>query len=147
METARKFLTEQQFDSPAADISFEWQSTADASLKLRLHLSRVVGGPPNDLELSFDCPLAAQWEEESFGLIGSPTPLPKCQNPQFLAWVHPALVIDNSKWADTYAARLFSEDEFMGHDIKHYFFVSMNDLVHVLSQHPPVARWVAPVDA
>jgi hypothetical protein len=147
METAGKFDGDSSVDFPAADISVVWLSQRGAELKLTMHFSRMVDGPEQDLEVVFDNPLAFQWEDEIYGLIALPTELPHCLAPQWHRWVFPILTIDNSIWADRYAQRTFTVEEYEHKRVTHYAFIALNDLVHVLSIKPPTLRWVPPVDA
>lgn len=141
-ESVRKFIVDSVIDYPSADISFNWRSSANGTLKLRMHFSRVVDGAARDLELIFKEPIAVQWEAESFGLIDSLEEIPKCGSTKFSYWSYPILMIENSKWADKYASNLYSVEKWETHNVVHYFFISMNDLVHVLSAKPPTSKWV-----
>lgn len=118
---------------PCADISYAWTSTLDISM----HFSRVLGGFESDLYITFENPFALQWEQESFGLIEFPSPIPKCEHPDFGDWSYPAIILQNSPWADQYAAHLMTDEEFKVHNIQHFIFVSMNDLLHVLAMENP----------
>jgi len=146
-ESISKFIVDDIIDYPSADISFNWQSSASGELNLLIHFSRVIDGSTKDLNLTFKQPLAIQWETESFGLIDTPKEIPKCTNPKFSDWNYPLLIIENSKWADKYASSLYTEDEYKTHSVIHYFFISMNDLFHVLSTECPIASWVVSIDA
>jgi hypothetical protein len=147
MQRARKYIADPAINFPAADISFEQLSRRGALLKLRLYFSRVIDGPDHDLELVFSQPLAFQWEGEHLGLIGLPGDLPKCDAPFFARWTYPILAIDESPWADKYARRIFTAEEFKVKVVSHFAFISMNDLVHVLSVEQPKAQWVQSSDA
>ena len=116
-------------------------------MQIRLHFSRVVGGPDEDLALAFTRPLAVKWEEEFFGFIELPDNLPKCSRSEFNHWVYPTLVIENSAWAEKYANRVFTEAELETKGVTHFVFIAMNDLLHVLSIDEPTARFVESVDA
>jgi hypothetical protein len=147
MERANKWFPVPALDAACADISFIRASGKSAALIVRMHFSRVVDGYEKDLELVFREPLAMKWEEESFGIIDSPQDLPKCAAARFNSWTHPTLVIENSDWADEYAARKYAKDDPRAKSVAHYFLVSMNDLVHILAEAKPDARWVLPDDA
>ena len=54
------------------------------------------------------------------------------------------LIIENSAWARLYADRQSSPD---GSGVTHYFLLSLNDLLHVLSDGEPLTRWIDPVNA
>src|SRR5690606_8065289 len=112
MASARKFESGTTVDFPAADISVVWLSQQGAELKLTLHFSRMVDGPEQDLEVVFDSPLAFQWEDETFGLVPLPDELPHCSTPQWQRWGFPILLIDKSNWADKYAQRTFTAEEY-----------------------------------
>ena len=116
-------------------------------MQIRMHFSRVVGVPNEDLALTFTTPLALQWEEEFFGFIELPENLPKCSGSEFNHWVYPTLVIENSAWAERYANRIFTEAELETKGLTHFVFIAMNDLLHVLSVVEPTARFVESVDA
>lgn len=118
---------------PCADISYAWTSTLDISM----YFSRVIGGFESDLNITFEYPLALQWEQESCGLIEFPSPVPKCEHLNFRDWSYPAIIFQNSPWADRYAAHLMTDKEFKVHNIQHFIFVSMNDLLHVLAMENP----------
>jgi len=106
-----------------------------------MHFSRVIGGFDKDLELTFTSPMAVQWEDEIFGLIDLPE-LPACAATEFKSYTYPTLIVPDSKWADLYAARTHTAEEYKSHKVAHYAFVSMNDLLHVLSQENPSVRVV-----
>jgi hypothetical protein len=133
-------------DFPAADVSVVWHSHKWAVLTLVMHFSRIVEGPDQDLEVMFGSPLAFQWEEESYGLIGLPEDLPKCSAPRWKTYTVPILQVDGSPWADLYASRVFTETERETKQVLHYAFISLNDLVHVLSIERPTLRWVKSLD-
>jgi hypothetical protein len=111
-----------------------------------MHFSRVVQGLENDLEIIFRDPWAIQWEEESFGLIDSPEKLPKCTGKHFSDWTHPTLIIEGSKWRDSYVNSRYDAMEARDSSVTHFFLVSMNDLLHVLAEPDPETKWVEPSD-
>ena len=78
-----------------------------------------------------------QWEDESYDVIDLPYGLPKCSREGFTRWTYPTLIIPNSEWSNSYAATNHTEEEFREHTVKHFVFISMNDLVHVLSKEKP----------
>lgn len=96
----------------------------------------------SSLELVFRGLLALKWEEESFDLIASPKDLPKCSSARFCSRTHPTLIVENSCWAETYAARKYAENDPEAKNIVHYFLVSLNDLMHLLAESKLEARWV-----
>jgi hypothetical protein len=147
MERAIKWMPKREIDSPCADISFTWVSAAHARLVVTMHFSRVVNGPPEDLQLSFTRPLAVAWEEETFGLIDSPEDLPKCTGAHLSRFTHPTLIVEGSRWAERYAANMFAEGDPGAKRVTHYFMVSLNDLLHVLAESEPEAAWVPSIDA
>lgn len=132
---------------PAADISVVRHSQVNAVLTIFMHFSRMVGGPDYDLEIVFDSPLAFQWEDESYGLIDLPRDIPKCPAPRWKNYNLPILEVSGSAWADLYARRVFTEKEYEVKQVLHFAFISLNDLVHVLSIKRPKVRWVESVDA
>jgi hypothetical protein len=140
IERASKWMPQPEIDCGCADISFKWRSRKDAALVIVMHFSRMVGGLERNLELTFTNPLAVRWEEEHCGLIEGPANLPKCSNGQF---VHPTLIIENSAWRKAYVDRLYSAGDPQSKDVRHYFFLSLNDLLHVLADGEPVVRWIA----
>ena len=107
-----------------------------------MHFSRVIGGCDKDLELTFTNPIALQWEDESYDLIELPDILPKCSREGFTSWTYPTLINENSKWANSYAARTHTEEEYKDHKVTHFAFISMNDLLHVLSEEKPSAKLI-----
>jgi hypothetical protein len=140
-------MTQPEIDFGCADISYRWASEKGGKLVVLMHFSRIIDGWSKDLEIVFPKPLSVQWEEESFGLIDSPKDFPKLQRAQFHGWTFPTLTIDGSVWAERYAASKFSEGDPGITLIKHYYLVSLNDLLHVLAEGVPNSRWVAPLDA
>jgi hypothetical protein len=144
MEKATRWEIVDGLGAPCADISYRWNSGVRAQLVLTLHFSRVVDGFPNDLELTFKNPLALCWETESYGLIELPDKLPKCSSSRFSDYSYPSLIISDSKWADSYAARTHTEIEFKAHRVTHFAFIALNDLLHVLSNKKPTFAVVAP---
>lgn len=131
---ARKYPTKLDLEYPSARISYSFHSDKRMILELFLHTSEIVNGPKHDIKVSFDGPAAFQWEEESFGQIQLPQNCPKCLNENFRNYVFPILTIENSQWAKRYS------DVFDGPKFVHYAFVSLNDLVHVISAAPPKVR-------
>jgi hypothetical protein len=109
-------------------------------LIVTMYFSRVIDGCDKDLELTFSDPLALQWEDESYGIIELPENLPMCSSEGFTTWTYPTLIITNSEWANVYAARTHTEEEFSNHKVAHFAFISMNDLLHVLSEKKPSAK-------
>ena len=107
-----------------------------------MHFSRVVGGHAYDLYLSFDSPWAVEWEEESFGLLEMPSDLPLCTDKKFASWAFPTLLIEESGWAEKYAARRFVEGDPSAKKLQHYAMISLNDSLHVLSLKTTYARWL-----
>jgi hypothetical protein len=142
MQRAEKWLPQPGIEVACADISFTWVSEAGAKLVILMHFSRVIEGLDRDLELTFDRPLAFQWEDESYGLIETPGDLPKCAAEKFKSWTHPTLRIEGSRWRETYANRKYASTD-IDH-LVHFFLVSMNDLVHVLAENEPSSRWIEP---
>ena len=107
-----------------------------------MHFSRVIEGFKNDLQITFSDPVALQWEDESYGLIDLSENPPKCGKYGFEMWTFPTLIIDNSTWANEYAVMTHTADEYKNHKLTHFAFVSMNDLLHVLSEHRPRAKLI-----
>ena len=136
-----------ELDFPCSDISYKWESERCARLTVILHFSRVIGGYAKDLELTFENPIALKWEDESYGLIDLPETLPKCCSEKFMSWTYPTLIVSNSQWADLYAARTHTEEDYKNHKVMHFVFISMNDLVHVLSNEKPSTRLIESTDA
>ena len=76
----------------------------------------------------------------SYDLIELPDGLPRCSSESFTNWTYPTLIIPDSQWASSYAARMHTEDEYKKHKVTHFAFLSMNDLLHVLSEKKPSAK-------
>ena len=136
-----------ELDFPCSDISYKWESERNARLIVIMHFSRVIGGCPKDLELIFENPIALKWEDESYGLIDLPETPPKCSSEKFMSWTYPTLIVSDSQWADLYAARTHTEEEYKNHRVSHFVFISMNDLLHVLTDEKPSARLIESTDA
>ena len=125
-------------DAPCGDISYSWDSQRENGLLLiTLHFANVVEGFSSNVQLSFMAPISIQWEEESFGLIELPEILPKLTNPKFFNWTYPMFTIVGSSWADKYAGQKYAGEEFKSHRVTHYCFISLNDILHVLSESVP----------
>lgn len=135
-----------EIDVPCAEISYQWVLKNSRFLVITMHFSRVIGGYTQDLELVFSDPIALKWEDESYDVIQLPTDLPKCSQDGFTVWTYPTLIIPDSDWADLYAAATHTEAEYKNHQIKHFAFLSMNDLVHVLSKTEPSSRLITRLD-
>ena len=140
-------MVQPEIDFGCADISYRWVSEKGATLVILMHFSRIVDGWDKDLECVFSNPLAFMWESESFGLIDTPSDCPELDRPQFHGWTFPTLRIEDSAWAARYAANMFSADDPKLGSVKHYYLVSLNDLLHVLGQDVPQSEWVEPHDA
>lgn len=147
MQRAIKWMPASEIDAPCADISFFWASEKGARLVVMMHFSRVVGGFSKDLKLIFGRTLAMNWEEESYGLIEAPKVLPECSGAGFRGFSHPTLIVEHSSWAEKYAANKYSDGDPEAQNVKHYFLISLNDLVHVLAESTPEAAWVESVGA
>ncbi|GAA4342872.1 hypothetical protein [Kangiella taiwanensis] len=107
-----------------------------------MHFSRVIGGLNKDLKFVFTNPIALQWEDESYGIIELPPDLPTCSREGFENWTYPTLIISNSKWANQYAATIYTEVEYINHNVTHFSFISMDDILNVLSENKPTVSWV-----
>ncbi len=142
MEKTIKYEIIEDLDFPCADISYEWRSEKNAKLVVLMHFSRVISGYKSDIEITFKNPWALKWEEESFGLIDIPEPLPRCSNNNFSGWTHPTLIVKDSKWAEKYSNRMYAAGDPKAKDVTHYVFVAMNDLLHVLSEQKPLVKLV-----
>ena len=112
-----------------------------------MHFSRVVGGCDKDVELTFSDPIALQWEDESYDVIELPGNLPKCAQDGFTTWTYPTLIIPDSEWANQYASRTHTEEEFKNHKVTHFAFISMNDILNVLSEKKPSAKLIEVTNA
>jgi len=143
METTVKWEAFKDLDVPCADIFYEWKWR---ELVVLMQFSRVIGGCPHDLRLTFTCPLALQWEDESFDFMDLPEPIPRCSDSRFTGWSYPTLVVENSRWAEKYANRKYAEGDPGAKDVTHYVFLAMNDILHVLSDGEPAVALVEPVD-
>lgn len=147
MATTIKWDAFRDIDAPCADISYKWWAEEEARLTVVMHFSGVIGGYPADLELTFRYLLALQWEQESFDFIDLPEPLPKCASSGFSNWTYPMLIVKNSEWAELYANRKYSSEDPRINDITHYAFISLCDILHVLSEDVPSARFLERRDA
>ncbi len=141
MERAVKWHPRPEVHVPCADISYTW-TAPERRLSVLMHFSAVVGGLTDDLKLVFDNVLAATWEDESYGLIGSPAKLPKCASPDFSSYTHPTLIVQDSTWARKYADQKYPAHDAGRKRLVHYYLVSLNDLLHVLAESDPTASWV-----
>jgi hypothetical protein len=147
MQRAARWMPQPEIDFGCSDISYRWVSEKGAKLVVLMHFSGVIDGWDKDLELVFSNPLAVMWEDESFGLIDVPSDCPRWDRPDFRGWTFPTLTIENSAWAERYAARKFAADDPKIGSVKHYYLVSLNDLMHVLNQGTVHSKWVDPLDA
>jgi hypothetical protein len=129
-------------DVPCADISYQWVSEQDAYFVIVMHFSKVKDGSTQDLEITFGRPIAVQWEEESYGLIELPDNLPQCSRIEFSNFTYPTLIVTDSRWANLYASRSYSEEEYKNHNVRHFVFISMNDILHVLSNEEPKYKFI-----
>ena len=125
-------------DTPCADLAFSY--TPPDGLAVRMRFSNVVGGPENDLLLTFTGAIAAQWESECFCLIPIPDPLPMCSSSQWNTWTFPFLRVENSRWLAAHDAR----HPVAAEGRNHFVLVTMNDLLHVLAKPTVIATWVPP---
>lgn len=137
---AEKLQIHDGIEAPCSDISFSW--SVEGVLSVTMHFSLIIGGYHHDLEVIFSNPLAFKWEDESFGLIDCPPELPSCNNSQFKSFTYPAFLLEQSTWAEDYAMSLYPRSELKNHKVKHYALISLNDLVHVLSEDEPVIKIV-----
>ncbi len=88
-----------------------------------------------------------QWEDESYNIVELPKELPMCSAEGFESWTYPTLIIPDSEWANLYAARSHTAEEFETHKVTHFAFISMNDFVQVLSEEKPKCRLIESQDA
>jgi hypothetical protein len=136
-----------ELDYPCADISYQWITGKGHRLVITMHFSRVIGGCPNDLELTFYRPIAFKWDDEVYSSTELPEPAPMCTSKGFTTWIYPTLVIPNSSWALSYALEAFPERDINEHGINHVCLISMNDILEILSEEKPSVRLVEPADA
>ena len=144
MERARKWLPQPEIDFTCADISFSWASGRNGALVVVMHFSRFRSGCDKDLEIVFRNVFAINWEGETFGLIECPDTLPQCGAPS--NWTHPTLIVEESRWRQTYVDRKYEDGDPSASTVVHYFLVSLDDLLHVLADGEPESRWILPVD-
>jgi hypothetical protein len=137
---AEKFILSSDIDAPCADIAYSWTTGTHAELRIRMRFTQVREGFGKDVELIFRRPAAVQWEDEGFSLIETPRDIPKCSGPKFSYWVYPTLLIKGSAWSKLYSDRLPSKDP--SARVTHYAFISMNDLLFVLSEEQPEVRFL-----
>lgn len=144
MMRAIKWMPERELTYPCADISYYWESRKDAEFIVILHFSRMVDGLKKDLEINFGSPMAVSWEDESYGLIEVPNGIPTTENG--FNYSHPTLIVEGSEWAKKYADNKYSTGDPEADDVVHYLLVSLNDILHVLSEIKPLTKWVTPTD-
>jgi len=144
MVRAVKWMPERELTYPCADISYFWEARKDAEFKVIMHFSRIADGLKNDLEINFGIPMAVCWEDESYGLIEIPDGIPTTENSS--KWSHPTLIIEESELARKYADRKYSSGGPEAGDVVHYLLISLNDVLHLLSETKPVTKWVTPID-
>ncbi len=136
---AEKWCPVPGIEEVCGGISFSWASEHDAKLIVLMHFSQInpeIGGLENDLKIVFNNPLAVTWEEESCSRVETPEILPRCSDGHC---THPLLIIKNSPWKNLHVR--FEEDE---ENLRHYFLISLNDLLHVLDNSKPEVTWVPP---
>ncbi|MGN6546710.1 MAG: hypothetical protein ACTHK7_16770 [Aureliella sp.] len=141
MQTATRWIAQPEIAFGCADISYRWGFGKSTHLAVCMHFSQIVGGWNKDLQIVFPNPLAVMWECESFGLIETPANPPQLTG-RFHGWTFPTLVIERSEWAERYAAAKYAHGDPAAARIKHYYLVSLNDLLHVLDEGDPECRWV-----
>ena len=122
-------------DCPCADISFAYRGPDTVSVTM--HFSRVIGGLPRDLLLTFHGAISMRWESECFGLIPLSDARPFCGG-EWSRWSYPLLRVDPSAWLDTHEAR---------HPVAtkgrtHFALIAMNDLFHILALPHVDAVWL-----
>jgi hypothetical protein len=128
-------------DFPCAGLSFSYASTS--TLRVLMHVSRIVNGPPEDLELIFPGVIAQRWTDEALGSIFERTcgPMPKCRSERWSDWTYPLLTVRESSWLSNYQ----SIPGLPGVEgCQHFALICMNDLLDVLALPDVEARWVPP---
>lgn len=145
MGRAIKWMPQNEIVYPCADISFSWASQKDAEFIVTMHFSRMVDGSAKDLEVNFDRPMAIQWEDESYSLTDFPEGIPKAEKGNF-EFSHPTIIVEGSAWAAKYAANKYSAGDPQANHVVHYLLISLNDILHVLSESEPKAKWTDPFD-
>lgn len=118
---------------PCADISVSWTSGENSQLVVLMHFSRVRGGFESDVQLSFTDAMHFAWEDESLNVMSVSTDLPLCKDPAFSDWIYPTLVINDSALATQYADSTFDKTDPQHSNVGHFFMVSMNDVLQVIS--------------
>jgi hypothetical protein len=145
MGRAIKWLPQKEIAYPCADISYFWASKKDAEFIVTMHFSRMVDGLENDLEINFGSPMAINWEDESYSLTDFPDGIPKTEKGKF-KFLHPTIIVEGSDWAKKYADNKYSDGDPEADDVVHYLLISLNDILHVLSEIEPVTKWIASTD-
>jgi len=121
-------------DHPCSDILVSYD--VSGALELKLCFSHVNRGYASDLTATFSKPVSFVWESESYGLVDTPDQLPKCSSKDFEQYTYPVLEIEGSNWVAEYA-RMAMANEPVGATLAHFLFVSLNDIVHVLTSTKP----------
>lgn len=103
----------------------------------------MVEGSKKDLEINFGSPMAVQWEDESYCLTDFPDGIPKTSKGKF-KFLHPTIIVDGSDWSAKYAANKYPANDPEADDIVHYLLISLNDILHALTEFEPVTKWVNP---
>jgi len=128
MEKSIKFEISEEFNQGCASISFNWISEQDSKFSILMYFSNLIGGTKYNLELTFDSIVSMKYEEEMPGLIYIPK-IPHCTKKYFTKYRYPIITIENSKWVKKY--------EKYRDNLTHYVFISMDDIVHVLTEERP----------
>jgi hypothetical protein len=105
-----------------------------------MHFSRVKEGRKDDLELRFSGLTAMRWADECYGSITDTkkAPFPKTPEGRWAGWTYPLLIVNNSTWLANYQELPVAKGR------RHFYLVSMNDLVDVLALPNVEAKWISP---
>lgn len=133
-QKAIKYPLPDEFDQGCASLFFEYSQENEYELSVVMNFSDMRGGTNRNLELKFRQIEAIRYEKEGSGLSQVP-PAPHCTNKYFADFVYPALIIENSEWVKQY--------EDYTNDPVHYLFLSLEDVVHVLSSSQPKITAIA----
>ena len=133
MEQAIKYKISEEFNQGCAAISFNYSSENDDELSILMYFADMIGGTKYNLEIKFNSIVAIQYEKEMPGLLSIPD-APHCSKKYFTEFIHPILMIKDSEWVRKYENYVSS--------LTHYVFISMNDIVHVLTEEKPEMKHI-----
>ena len=124
-----------QVNQPCARITFA--QNADR-IQLVMRFSEMIGGLGEDLEITFHGAIGLKWMEESSYSVSdtSDDVLEKCTHEKWRGWVRPMFVSRQTPWLTSIAVLPHTKSRL------HYLLISSADIVEVLAEENPSARWV-----